>query len=303
MEEIKMADISTDGLCHRAAVSSARKGRRVAGHVRAHFDRGIAWAQNGDYEQALDAWRQALGLAPDLAEAYAAMGSVYMALGCWQEAVHSYQQAIQAAPGLLECYYGLGSAYGRLGDFDHAIESFEQGCQRIPIERDPIREAVVVCLKDPATDDQPLEPDPFQDRVRSDTESFDFSALLSSPEERQHVARPAENVDVDTPPAPIEDENVWIIDTPRSHSADEKAPIPDAAPAPIVDEKVRIADTPRSYFADENVRIVEPHPSPQQIPEIPLSSHEIAQRKRLALVIGVLMVIASVCLEVFFVTR
>ncbi|MCW3097521.1 MAG: tetratricopeptide repeat/protein kinase domain protein [Chthonomonadaceae bacterium] len=298
-----MAYISTDGLCHRAAVSSARNSGRVARAVRAHFDRGIAWAQIGAYEQALDAWRQALGLAPDLAEAYAAMGSVYMTLGCWQEAVHSYQQAIQAAPDLLECYYGLGSAYGRLGDFDHAIETFEQGCQRIPIERDQSREAIVVYLEDPATNDRPLEPAPFQDRGRPDTESFDFSALLSSPEDRQHVVRQPENVDVDTPPSRFTDDNVQVADAPRAHSADENVWMVDAPPAHIADENVQIADTPRSYFADENVRILEPHPTPRQIPEIPLSSYEIARRKKLALVIGVLVVIASVCLEVFIVTR
>ncbi|MCW3097395.1 MAG: tetratricopeptide repeat protein [Chthonomonadaceae bacterium] len=184
-----MAKTSRNEIVQDAALSLPHKDGTAAGAARAYFDRGTAWAQIGAYEQALDAWKQALGLAPDLAEAYAAIGSVYMTLGCWQEAVRIYQKAILAAPDLLECYYGLGSAYGRLGEFDRAIEAYEQAFKLIPIEADRNREAVVACLDSPATGSLRLEPDPFQDRLRSDTEGFDFSALLSSPTARRHAVR------------------------------------------------------------------------------------------------------------------
>jgi tetratricopeptide (TPR) repeat protein len=184
-----MANTSRNEIVQDAVLSSSRKDGTAAGEARAHFDRGIAWAQIGAYEQALDAWKQALGLAPDLAEAYAAIGSVYMTLGCWQEAVRIYQKAILAAPDLLECYYGLGSAYGRLGEFDGAIEAYGQAFNLIPNEGDRNREAVVARLDSPVTGSLRLEPDPFQDRLRSDTEGFDFSALLSSPTARRHAVR------------------------------------------------------------------------------------------------------------------
>lgn len=154
----------------------------AAEDARAYFDCGIAWTEIGAYEQALDACRQALRLAPDLAEAYAAMGSVYMTLGCWHEAVRSYQKAIAAAPHLIESYYGLGSAYGLLGEYGRAIEVYEQALKLIPIERDRNREAVVLGLDGPATG-------ALQDRLRSDTDGFDFSALLSSPAARRQAAR------------------------------------------------------------------------------------------------------------------
>jgi tetratricopeptide (TPR) repeat protein len=184
-----MADISIDELCHCAAVSSLRNGGMVAENARAHFDCGTAWAQFGAYEQALEAWRQALRLAPDLADAHAAMGSVYMTLGCWQEAVRSYQQAILAAPYLLESYYGLGSAYGRLGDYSRAIEAYEQAFQLLPTEHDQNTEADRIGLESPTPDALRLDTDAFQDRLRSDSAGFDFSALLSSPTARRQAVR------------------------------------------------------------------------------------------------------------------
>ena len=129
-----MAEVSIADFGHHAAVSSSRHSRTVAEEAYAHFDCGTAWARIGAYEQALESWRDALCLAPDLADAYAASGSVYMVLGCWQEAVRSYQKAIQAAPDLLGSYYGLGSAYGRLGEYGNAIEAYEHAFQLLPPE-------------------------------------------------------------------------------------------------------------------------------------------------------------------------
>ena len=267
-----MAYISTDGIRPTASVFFAYNGGTIAGDARAHLERGIAWTQSGAYEQALEASRQALVLAPDLAEAYAAMGNVYMALDCWQDAVRSFQQAIQAAPHLLECYYGLGNAYAHLGEFEHAIEAFEQGCQRIPTEAAPSQEAVVICREVPVTDDRPPETNPLQSRVRSDKESFDFSALLSSPEDRRQAIRQTENVDADPLPAHPVDASAPFVATPLAHSTGDNVQITESAPAPfanqedrmadapparVADEKNRMADTIPSYFSEENVRIVE----------------------------------------------
>ncbi len=328
-----MADIFTDGIRPCAGVSFARNSGRIAGDVQAHVDYGIAWAQNGAYEQALEAWRQALVLAPDLAEAYAAMGSVYMALDCWQDAVRSYQQAIQAAPDLLECYYGLGNAYARLGEFDHAIEAFEQGCQRIPIAPALRQEAVVVCREERVTDARRLEPSPLQGRVRPNPETFDFSALLARPEERRQAVRQTENADADTLPTHTADVRIPFVDRSPAQTADASAPFADtspahptddpvrttvSAPAPFADaedrmadasparvagERIRMADTMPQYFSEEPVRIVDLQPTHLSLPETPLTAAEIARRKKIALVIGILVVIVSICLELFIVTR
>jgi len=184
-----MADIYIEDFCHPAEVLSPRNGGMVAESARDLFDRGIAWAEIGAYEQALATWGQALRVAPDLADAYAAIGSVYMTLGCWQEAVRSYQKAVLAAPYRIDNYYGLGSAYGKMGDFNHAIETYEQAFKLLPMEGDAHTEAVVAGFSERTTETLVPESDTFQDRLRADTEGFDFSALLSSPAARRQAVR------------------------------------------------------------------------------------------------------------------
>lgn len=182
-----MADISIDGLGQRAAVFAPRNVAEATADARAHYECGVAWAQVGAYEQALEAWKQALPLTSDRAGIYAATGGVYMTLGCWQEAVRSYQKALLADPHLLECYYGLGSAYGRLGEYGRAIETYEQAFKIISLECDT--EAVVEGFSGAVSVSPCLEPDALRGRLRSDTEGFDFSALLSSPAARRQAVR------------------------------------------------------------------------------------------------------------------
>lgn len=205
-----MADIYVEDFCHPADVSSPRKGGMVAEGARDLFDRGIAWAEIGAYEQALATWRQALRLTPDLADVYAATGSVYMTLGCWQEAIHSYQKAILAAPYLADNYYGLGSAYGKLGDFNRAIEAYEQAFKLLPMEGNARTEAVVGGFSNLTTVTLPPEPETFRDRLRADAEGFDFSALLSSPSARRQAIRQEQ--------APIVPTAAFDTHTPRENA-------------------------------------------------------------------------------------
>jgi tetratricopeptide (TPR) repeat protein len=196
-----MADLSLDGLCQRATVSSRADGM-VAEDAQTHFDRGNVWARMGAYEQALEAWKQAARLAPEMTDAYAAIGSIYMTLGCWQEAVRSYERAILTASPRLESYYGLGSAYGRLGDYSRAVEAYAQAFKLLPLQpAAPDNEAVAVRLEHPGPEALPPKPVPVEDRIRADAEGFDFSALLSTPAARRKAMRQAQNAAASvTPP-------------------------------------------------------------------------------------------------------
>jgi len=239
-----MADIYIEDFCHPAEVLSPRNDGMAAEGARDLFDRGIAWAEIGAYEQALASWRQALRLAPDLADAYAAIGSVYMTLGCWQEAVRSYQKAILAAPYLLDNYYGLGSAYGKMGDFSRAIEAYEQAFKLLPMEGNGHTEAVVEDFPYPTTDVLAPEAETFQDRLRADTDGFDFSALLSSPAARRQAVRQEQasivpDIPFDIPPPR---ENAFAPMSAAEATADTFATA-DAAPIHFTDAAVATSET------------------------------------------------------------
>lgn len=184
-----MADITIDELCPRATDSAARRGGMIAEDAWAHYDRGIAWAQVGAYEQALEAWHETLRLAPEMAEAHAAAGDAYMALGCWHEAVCSYQHAIQAGPQLLAGYYGLGAAHGRQGDYDRAIAVYNQAFQLLNHNSAVSPQAVVSDIDAPDQNLFPTASSPLTGYVRPGSDGFDFSALLSSPAERRQAVR------------------------------------------------------------------------------------------------------------------
>ena len=69
----------------------------------------------------MEAYRQAIRLKPDYAEAHYGLGLAYANLGHWQEAVYAYRQALQLKPDyaevlkpyLAEAHANLGWAYNR----------------------------------------------------------------------------------------------------------------------------------------------------------------------------------------------
>jgi hypothetical protein len=63
------------------------------------------------------------------------------------------------------------------------------------------------------------------------------------------------------------------------------------------------AATLYSHLAEEKVRTVETRPAPFQIPDVPPVYYYEERRKGMAILLGVLLVITSVCIATFFLTR
>ena len=74
----------------------------------------------------MEAYRQAIRLKPDYAEAHYGLGLAYANLGHWQEAVYAYRQALQLKPDYAEVYYNLGWALTLLGRFSEAQLSYQR---------------------------------------------------------------------------------------------------------------------------------------------------------------------------------
>ncbi|HKC87898.1 MAG TPA: tetratricopeptide repeat protein [Blastocatellia bacterium] len=47
--------------------------------------------------------------------AWSELGDLYRKLNRWEDAINAYQQALQIKPGLQTAHYGLESAYACLG--------------------------------------------------------------------------------------------------------------------------------------------------------------------------------------------
>jgi adenylate cyclase len=87
-------------------------------------------------ERAEDAARRALELAPDLAEAHAAMASIHMSADRFDEARKEMEKAIQINPNYDEGYRLLGEDYCAFGRFDEGIANFRKASALNPLSSD-----------------------------------------------------------------------------------------------------------------------------------------------------------------------
>jgi tetratricopeptide (TPR) repeat protein len=72
-----------------------------------YYNRGVAYAGKGLYDQAIADYTKAIELKPDDAEAHYNRGLEYEKLGQRDEAIADYRQAISLEPGMKEAQDGL----------------------------------------------------------------------------------------------------------------------------------------------------------------------------------------------------
>lgn len=86
---------------------------------------GAMHGQLGNYQEAIEAFKQCIRLKPDLAEAHIGLGLAYDELGRYLEAIEPYKQTIRLEPNNAKAHYGLGVALLFLGDKQKAMEEYK----------------------------------------------------------------------------------------------------------------------------------------------------------------------------------
>ena len=96
--------------------------------VSAHHNRGVAYYEQQNFEQALADYTKAIEINPDRGSfAYCNRGGVYRGLGEFEKAIADYTTAIKLSPiDDLSCdaYYNRGNVYRGLGEFERAIADY-----------------------------------------------------------------------------------------------------------------------------------------------------------------------------------
>jgi tetratricopeptide (TPR) repeat protein len=87
-------------------------------------NRGNAYADKGDYDQAISDYNQALKLDPNCAQAYGNRGNVYADKEDYDKAISDYNQALKLDPNDAQTYNNRGCAYALKGDYHRAREDF-----------------------------------------------------------------------------------------------------------------------------------------------------------------------------------
>ncbi len=91
--------------------------------------KGLEAYQDGDYQNAVYLFKQAITQEPSEEAYYCNLGQAYCAQGYYEEAIESFTQVAQLGSSLFYSYRGMGLAYNGLEEYDKAIESFNQAIE------------------------------------------------------------------------------------------------------------------------------------------------------------------------------
>jgi tetratricopeptide (TPR) repeat protein len=126
-----LADLISSNKAERAA-APGDVANGIPSSAKAYYDTGKTYYKQGRYAEAIEAYQQALRLAPNYDDALFEMGVAYSLLGRHQEAINAFKQVIRLIPDDAHAYYQLGLVYSDLGRRQEAIEAYRQAIRIKP---------------------------------------------------------------------------------------------------------------------------------------------------------------------------
>lgn len=90
------------------------------------YNMGNAYLDLGEYQKAVDSYKQAIKLDPTLSKPHNNLGLAYAALGRLAEAQAEFAEAVRLKPDYAEAHYNLGVAYLQLGRKQAAEEEHKK---------------------------------------------------------------------------------------------------------------------------------------------------------------------------------
>ncbi len=97
-----------------------------------HFSKGWFWAQEDNYQMAVEEYRIALQIRPLFGEARNNLASAYFHLGDWSESIREYEEVLRQYPEWGETHLNLGSAYYMAGHPFASVKAWEKALQIDP---------------------------------------------------------------------------------------------------------------------------------------------------------------------------
>ena len=93
----------------------------------AQYRKGERLAKNGQFTEAVAAYRQAIRLEPDYPQAYYEMGLAYAGLKQYPDAVKAFKEAARLQPEMGLIYENLGVVYIKMGQWREARDALADG--------------------------------------------------------------------------------------------------------------------------------------------------------------------------------
>lgn len=122
----------TRGAGPEAAHDLAEAARLAPDVADIHTNLGLARAECGDPDAALDCYARALALNPGSVPALTNQGAALEAVGRLEEAVASYDAALSLSPQHAKALYNRGNAQKELGRLEEALASYTRAVELVP---------------------------------------------------------------------------------------------------------------------------------------------------------------------------
>lgn len=98
----------------------------------AYFNRGLAYAEDSNYQAAIEDWNKAIELYPQYQAAYNNRGLAYLYEHDVEHALEDYNRAIELDPNDAISYSNRGLVHHETGDYDRAIKDFSKAIELSP---------------------------------------------------------------------------------------------------------------------------------------------------------------------------
>jgi len=87
---------------------------------------GESYYNNGNYDDAIAAYSNAVDINPNFAEAWNNLGLAYEMVGRYNDAVSAFRHAVAVNPRYVEAWNNLGDVYEKLGRSDDARDAYQR---------------------------------------------------------------------------------------------------------------------------------------------------------------------------------
>jgi len=101
-------------------------------YVDAHYNLGVALAAQGKNEEAIAQYHAAIKINPNYVDAYYNLANLLMKQGNMEEVVDNYRQAVKINPNHFEAHCNLAEVFVKQNKIDQAIEHFREAVRITP---------------------------------------------------------------------------------------------------------------------------------------------------------------------------
>ena len=95
-------------------------------HANAYYNMGNALKERGKLEEAIEAYNKALVFNPDYADAYNNIGNALQDQSKLEEAISAFKRVLSLKPNCAEAYCNIGNVFAAQGDLEEAIIAYRK---------------------------------------------------------------------------------------------------------------------------------------------------------------------------------